>query len=64
VAECVFKNTVIFCRRERKWKTPATLFIYLFLTWDVASASAAADSTSSFLQHNNIFLSIITSSNA
>lgn len=40
------------------------VFFFFLFTWDVFSASATADNTSSFWQHNNIFLSVITSRDA
>lgn len=62
-----FKKHCHFCRGERKLKTPGFwvlgCFFFLF-TWGVFSASATADNTSSFWQHNNIFLSVITSRDA
>lgn len=66
MAEYLLKSTVIFVGEKGSGKHQGfglLGFFFLFI-WDVASASATADNTSSFWQHNNIFLSVITSRDA
>lgn len=58
-----FKNTIISLGEigSRKHQRVCVFLFFPLFTWDIASASAADDSISSFWQHNSIFLNVITS---